>query len=406
MTAELLEIAQKRLYPNYKQAPFVPTRGEGCVLFDGTGHKWLDLCAGVAVSTVGHAHPKLVAAIEAQAGRVMHLSNYFYNEPNIRLADELCKRTGFSRAFFCNSGTEANEALLKLARHHFYGKGDKQRTRIIAFDGAFHGRTMGALSMTGTPKYREGFGNFTGVTHVPYGNLEAVKTAIGPDVCAIIVEPVLGEGGVMAAPSGFLAGLRKIADEAGALLLIDEIQTGVGRTGKFLGHEGEVKADAISMAKALGGGFPIGAMLTTEELAGALPPGTHGSTFGGNALACATALAVLQIMDDEKLVEGAKKKGDALGKMLEGLAKELPEVCEGERGVGLLRGLVLKRGLVAREILPKLFDAGVLLIAAGENVIRFAPPLIITEDELATGVQIVRGVLNELKNEQKAQLKT
>ncbi len=402
MTEELLEIAQRRLYPNYMQAPFVPTRGEGCVLFDGTGHKWLDLCAGVAVSTVGHAHPKLVAAIEAQAGRVMHLSNYFYNEPNIRLADELCKRTGFSRAFFCNSGTEANEALLKLARHHFWGKGDKQRVRVIAFESAFHGRTMGALSLTGTPKYREGFGELSGVTHVPYGNLEAVKSAMGPDVCAIIVEPVLGEGGVMPAPQGFLAGLRKIADEAGALLLIDEIQTGVGRTGKFLAHEGEVKPDAVSMAKALGGGFPIGAMLTTEELAGALPPGTHGSTFGGNALACATALAVLQIMDDEKLVEGAKKKGEALGKMLEGLAKELPDICEGARGSGLLRGLVLKKGLVARDLLPKLFDAGVLLIAAGENVIRFAPPLVITEDELKVGVQIVRNVLTELKNEQKS----
>jgi acetylornithine/N-succinyldiaminopimelate aminotransferase len=402
VTEELLEIAQRRLYPNYMQAPFVPTRGEGCVLFDGTGHKWLDLCAGVAVSTVGHAHPKLVAAIEAQAGRVMHLSNYFYNEPNIRLADELCKRTGFSRAFFCNSGTEANEALLKLARHHFWGKGDKQRVRVIAFESAFHGRTMGALSLTGTPKYREGFGELSGVTHVPYGNLEAVKSAMGPDVCAIIVEPVLGEGGVMPAPQGFLAGLRKIADEAGALLLIDEIQTGVGRTGKFLAHEGEVKPDAVSMAKALGGGFPIGAMLTTEELAGALPPGTHGSTFGGNALACATALAVLQIMDDEKLVEGAKKKGEALGKMLEGLAKELPDICEGARGSGLLRGLVLKKGLVARDLLPKLFDAGVLLIAAGENVIRFAPPLVITEDELKVGVQIVRNVLTELKNEQKS----
>jgi acetylornithine/N-succinyldiaminopimelate aminotransferase len=404
VTEELLEIAQRRLYPNYKQAPFVPTHGEGCVLFDQARHKWLDLCAGVAVSTVGHAHPKLVAAIEAQAGRVMHLSNYFYNEPNIRLADELCKRTGFSRAFFCNSGTEANEALLKLARHHFWGKGDKKRTRVIAFDGAFHGRTMGALSLTGSSKYREGFGEFTGVTHVPYGNLEAVKTAMGPEVCAIIAEPVLGEGGVVPAPPGFLAGLRKIADEAGALLLIDEIQTGVGRTGKFLAHEGDVKADAVSLAKALGGGFPIGAMLTTEELAGALPAGTHGSTFGGNALACATALAVLQIMDDENLVEGAKKKGDALGKMLEGLAKELPGVCEGARGSGLLRGLVLKKGLVARDILPKLFDAGVLLIAAGENVIRFAPPLIITEEELSVGVQIVRNVLIELENERKTKI--
>ncbi|MEO8876236.1 MAG: acetylornithine/succinylornithine family transaminase [Polyangiaceae bacterium] len=398
MSQELLDIAKRRLYPNYRPAPFVPTRGEGCVLFDGTGHKWLDLCAGVAVSTVGHAHPKLVAAIEAQAARVIHLSNYFYNEPNIRLADELCKRTGFSRAFFCNSGTEANEALLKLALHHFYGKGDKKRTRVIAFDGAFHGRTMGALAMTGTPKYREGFGEFTGVTHVPYGDLEAVKQAMADDVCAIIVEPVLGEGGVVAAPPGFLAGLREIATDGGALYFIDEIQTGVGRTGKFLAHEGETKPDAVSMAKALGGGIPIGAMLTTEELASALPPGTHGSTFGGNALACATALEVLKILDDENLVEGAKIKGEALGKMLDALAKELPEVCEGARGVGLLRGLVLKKGLVARDLLPKLFDAGVLLIAAGENVIRFAPPLIITEDELKTGVQIVRNVLSELKS--------
>ena len=395
---ELLDIAKRRLYPNYKQAPFIPTRGEGCVLFDGTGHKWLDLCAGVAVSTVGHAHPKLIAAIEEQAGRVIHLSNYFYNEPNIRLADELCKRTGFSRAFFCNSGTEANEALLKLARHHFWAKGDKKRSRMIAFDSAFHGRTMGALSLTGTSKYREGFGDFSGVTHVPYGDLEAVQTAIGDDVCAIIAEPVLGEGGVVVAPPGFLAGLRKIADRAGALLFIDEIQTGVGRTGKFFAHEGDVKPDAVSMAKALGGGVPIGAMLTTEELAGALPPGTHGSTFGGNALACAAALAVLEILDEEKLVEGAKTKGEALGRMLEGVVRELPDVCEGQRGAGLLRGLVLKKGLVARDILPKLFDAGVLLIAAGENVLRFAPPLIITEDELATGVKIVRSVLSELKS--------
>ncbi|HEX7665853.1 MAG TPA: acetylornithine transaminase, partial [Polyangiaceae bacterium] len=320
MSEDLLEIAKRRLYPNYKPTPFVPVRGEGCVLFDAKGQKWLDFTAGVAVSAVGHAHPKLVAAIEEQAARVMHVSNYFYNEPNIRLADALCARTGYDRAFFCNSGAEANEALLKLARHHFYAKGDKKRLRVIAFDSAFHGRTMGALSMTGTPKYREGFGDLGAVTHVPYGNLDAVKTAIGDDVAAIIVEPVQGEGGVLPAPPGFLQELRAIADKNGSLLLIDEVQTGIGRTGKFLAHEGVTKADAVALAKGLGGGFPIGAMLTTEALAGALPPGTHGSTFGGNPLACAASLAVLAILDEEKLVEGAKTKGEALGKMLEGLA--------------------------------------------------------------------------------------
>ena len=397
MSEDLLEIAKRRLYPNYKPTAFIPVRGEGCVLFDAKGQKWLDLCAGVAVTAVGHAHPKLVAAIEEQAGRVMHVSNYFYNEPNIRLADELCKRTGFSRTFFCNSGTEANEALLKLARRHYYAKGEKNRLRIIAFENAFHGRTLGALSMTGTPKYREGYGDLGPVTHVPYGDLDAVRKNLNADVAAIIVEPVQGEGGVMPAPAGFLAELRALANENGSLLLIDEVQTGIGRVGKFLGHEGETKADAIALAKGLGGGFPIGAMLTTEELAGALPPGTHGSTFGGNPLACAAALAVLQILDDEDLVEGARKKGEALGRMLDATAKELPNVCDGARGAGLLRGLVLKKGFVAREILPKIFDAGVLLTAAGENVLRFSPPLVVTEAELSDGVQLVRNVLAELK---------
>ncbi|MEO8799366.1 MAG: acetylornithine transaminase [Polyangiaceae bacterium] len=397
MTEDLLEIAKRRLYPNYKPTPFIPVRGEGCVLFDAKGQKWLDFTAGVAVSVVGHAHPKLVAAIEEQAGRVMHVSNYFYNEPNIRLADALCTRTGYDRAFFCNSGAEANEALLKLARHHFYGKGDAKRIRIIAFDRAFHGRTLGALSMTGTPKYREGFGDLGAVTHVPYGDLDAVKAALADDVAAIIVEPVQGEGGVLPAPPAFLSELRALADKNGSLLLIDEVQTGIGRTGKFLAHEGVTKADAVALAKGLGGGFPIGAMLTTEALAGALPPGTHGSTFGGNPLACAAALAVLSILDDEKLIEGAKTKGEALDKLLEGLAKELPAVSEGTRGAGLLRGLILKKGLVAREILPKVFEAGLLLTAAGESVLRFSPPLTVTEGELVDAVKILRGVLAELK---------
>jgi len=394
---ELLAVAKRRLYPNYKPAPFVLVRGKGCELFDLDDERWLDLCAGVAVCSVGHAHPALSRVIAEQAATLMHTSNYFYNEPNILLALELTRRTGMDRAFFCNSGTEANEALLKLARHHFFGEGQKGRTRVIAFDNAFHGRTLGALSMTGTPKYREGFGDLGAVTHVPYGDLDAVKKAMGPDVAAIIVEVVQGEGGVFPAPPGFLKGLRALCDASGALLLLDEVQTGLGRLGRFLGSEGQgIAPDAIALAKGLGGGFPIGAMLTTEKYAGALPPGTHGSTFGGNPLASAAALAVLKILDDEKLVAGAKEKGEALGKMLDDLVRAVPAVCESARGEGLLWGLVLREGFVARDILPKVQENGVLLTAAGDRVLRFSPPLVVSVAELEEGVRAVRLVCEEL----------
>ena len=393
----LLATAQKRLYPNYKPAPMVLARGRGCELFDVDGRRWLDLCAGVAVCSVGHAHPRLAKTIAEQAARLMHVSNYFYNEENILLADELCAKSGMDRALFANSGAEANEALFKLARRHAYAKGEKTRTKIIAFDNAFHGRTMGALSMTGTPKYREGFGAVDGVQHVPYGDLDAVKAKMGADVAAVIVEPVQGEGGVLPPPAGFLAGLRALCDQHGALLLFDEVQTGIGRLGRWFGfQESGAKPDAISLAKGMGGGFPIGAMLTTEALAGALPPGTHGSTFGGNPLASAAARAVLAIIEEEDLVRGAKQKGDRLSAMLGALARELPDTCEGERGEGLLRGLVLKQGFVVRDILPKLADAGVLLTAAGERVLRFSPPLVVTEAELAEGVAAVKKVLSGL----------
>jgi acetylornithine/N-succinyldiaminopimelate aminotransferase len=396
--SDLVAVAHKRLYPNYRPAPFVLARGRGCELFDVEGRRFLDLCAGVAVCVVGHAHPVLVRAIADQAAMLMHVSNWFYNEPNIRLADELCRRSGYARAFFCNSGGEANEAMLKLARHHFYGLGQKDRARVIAFDNAFHGRTLGALSMTGTPKYREGFGPLGPVTHVPYGDADAVERAMGPDVCAIIVEPVQGEGGVFPAPQGFLARLRAIADKHGALLLADEIQTGVGRLGRFLGTDASgARPDAVSMAKGLGGGFPVGALLTTEKLSGALPAGTHGSTFGGNALASAAALAVLGILEDEKLIDGARTKGEALGAMLQALARDLPEVCEGARGQGLLWGLVLRPGLGAREILPRIYEAGLLLTGAGEKVLRFSPPLVVSVAELEEGVGVLRGVLSELR---------
>jgi len=396
-SAELLATASKRLYPNYKPAPIVFARGKGCELFDVEGRRYLDLCAGVAVCAVGHAHPTLAKAIGEQAARLMHVSNYFYNEENILLADELCAKSGMDRALFCNSGAEANEAIFKLARRTAYAKGEKERTKILAFHNAFHGRTMGALSMTGTPKYREGFGAVDGVVHVAYGDLDAVKAQMGADVAAVIVEPVQGEGGVLPAPPGFVQGLRAQCDQHGALLLFDEVQTGIGRLGRWFGYqETGVLPDAISLAKGLGGGFPIGAMLTTEALASGLPPGTHGSTFGGNPLACAAARAVLRILDEEDLVRGAKIKGAYLSGLLGDLAREMPAVCEGERGEGLLRGLVLKPGFVVRDILPKLADAGVLLTAAGERVLRFSPPLVVRAAELAEGVAAVRKVIRTL----------
>jgi acetylornithine/N-succinyldiaminopimelate aminotransferase len=392
----LLDSATKHLYANYKPASVVFVRGQGSELFDVDGKAYLDLCAGVAVSVVGHAHPVLARAIAEQAARVIHVSNYFYNEPNIQLAEELCKRSGMDRAFFCNSGAEANEALLKLARRHFWAAGERQRVRVIAFHNAFHGRTLGALSMTGTPKYREGFGDLGPVTHVPYGDLDGVKRALGPDVCAINAEAVQGEGGVVPAPAGFLRGLREVCDRAGALLLLDEVQTGIGRLGRFFGYQGAgVEPDAIAVAKGLAGGVPIGAMLTREQFAGALPPGTHGSTFGGNPLACAAALAVLRIVDDERLVEGAREKGAKLVEMLDELALEFPRVCEAVRGEGLLVGLLLRPGYVARDVLPRAQQAGVLLTAAGDRVLRFSPPLVVRVDELARGVNALRPVLAE-----------
>jgi len=391
----LVLLAQKRLYPSYRQPPLVISHGKGREVWDKAGRRYLDMMAGIAVSALGHAHPKLISVIAEQAGRLMHMANYFYNEPNIRLADELCRRTGFDRAFFCNSGTEANEAMLKLVRHHFHRLGQSARQRIIAFEEGFHGRTLGALSMTGRVQYRQGFGIPEHlVTHVPFGDIEAVRKAMGDDVAGIVVEPVQAEGGVIPAPEGFLKGLREICDQSGALLMIDEVQTGVGRTGTFLGQEQDgVKADVIAMAKALGGGFPVGAMLCREAYAGALPPGSHGTTCGGNPLASAVALAVLEVVDEENLVEEARTKGEHLAKALAALAAKYPQVVEAERGRGLLRALPLRPGIDPRKVLGDLRDRGLLITLAGDRALRFTPPLNVTIAELDEAVSILDDVL-------------
>jgi acetylornithine/N-succinyldiaminopimelate aminotransferase len=396
-TDELVHSAQQHLYPNYRQPPLIMDHGQGCELRDKSGKRYLDLYAGIAVSTLGHAHPKLVQAIAEQAGKLLHTSNYFYNEPNVRLAEKLCALSKMGRAFFCSSGAEANEAMLKLARRHFHAQGETDRYRVIAFKSSFHGRTMGALAVTGQDKYRDGFGPLPGVTHVAYGDAAAVRAAMGPDVAAILVEPVQGEGGVVPAPDGFLAELRGIADERDALLLLDEVQTGIGRTGRFLAceHAG-VKPDAVALAKALGGGVPIGAMLCREKLSGALPPGSHGSTFGGNPLASAAALCVLETIESEGLVEAAARKGEHLAARLADLAARHERHVEASRGQGLLQALALRESVDARALLGKLRDAGVLLTIAGGHALRFSPPLVVTEAELDEGVAVVDRTLGEL----------
>jgi acetylornithine/N-succinyldiaminopimelate aminotransferase len=393
----LLDLAQSFLYPNYRPAPFVLVRGRGCEVWDDRGQRYLDLCAGIAVNTLGHAHPRLVAAIAEQAGRMLHVSNYFYNEPNVRLAAQLCQRTGLARAFFCNSGTEANEAMLKLARRHFHAQGQPDRHRVVAFHHAFHGRTLGALAVTGTPEYRIGYGPLTGATHVEYGDAAAVRQAMGPDVAAILVEPIQGEGGVLPAPAGFLAELRVIADQHGALLLVDEVQTGIGRSGRFLAleHSG-VRPDAVTLAKGLAGGVPVGAMLCGSHLAGALPPGSHGCTFGGNPLASAAALAVLDVLQTEGLLAAAEERGAQLARGLGDLAKRHCSRVECARGVGLLQALVLREASDATAALGALRDAGVLLTIAGGRGLRFSPPLVISPAEIDEGVAAVDKVLKAL----------
>ena len=393
--AELAAVAAQSLLSNYRQAPIALVRGKGCELWDADGKRYLDLYAGIAVSTLGHGHPRLAQAIAHQAQNLLHTTNLVFNEPSVRLAQKLTAHTALqpggapllTRVFFCNSGTEAIEACVKLARRAAYLKKEPKRRRFIAFHQAFHGRSMGALPLTGTPKYWEGFGSDTdAVTHVRYGDEAEVRAALASrpgEYAAIVVEPVQGEGGVLPAPVGFLAALRSLADEAGALLIVDEVQTGIGRLGTWFGYQRHgVAPDVIALAKGLGGGVPIGAMLVRESLDGVLTPGTHGSTFGGNPLATAAALAVVETLEQDGLVARAGALGERLGVMLGELAARHPKLFDGERGVGLLRGLLMHSGVEARTMLVAARDKGVLLSIASEKVLRFSPPLIVTEAQL------------------------
>jgi len=394
-TAELLGLAGQHMLKNYKQPPLVMTRGEGCYLWDTEGRRYLDLYAGIAVCVLGHAHPALVRAVCEQAGRLMHIANYYYNDRQIELSAELARRSGYDRVFLCNSGTEANEAALKLARRYHWARGEKSRTDLVATWSSFHGRSMGAVALTGQAKYWEGFGHMLpGVSHVAYGDLDAMRRRINDRTAAVFIEPVQGEGGVLPAPDGYLEGLRALCTERGALMVVDEIQTGIGRTGRFLATQRlGVEPDITTIAKGTAGGVPIGALLTREHIGEALLPGTHGSTFGGNPLAAAAALAVLRTLDEGDLMAHAEKMGRHLVDGLARIAEKYPRSATGARGVGLLCGIVLADRVDPRGVLTALRERGVLVSQAGDRVVRFAPPLIVTAAELDEGLAALEAVL-------------
>ncbi len=394
--AEIAERGKKVLVGNYAPQPISLVRGEGCWLEDAEGRRYLDLMGGIATACLGHAHPKLRAALEAQAALLWHASNLFTTEPQIRLAERLCAASFAEAVFFCNSGAEANEAAMKLARKWHRDQG-QDRFEIIAFEGAFHGRTLFTVSATGTPAYWKGFEPMVpGIHHARFNDLESVKALLSPRTAAILVEPIQGEGGIRTPDRGFLAGLRRLADENGCLLLFDEVQTGIGRTGTLFAHQQEgVVPDVMTLAKALGGGIPIGAMCTTRRLASALVPGTHASTFGGNPLACAVACAVLDELLEGGVLDHAKAMGERLGDGLDAIAAALgPEKVIASRGRGLLRGLALVKPVAS--VIDACRERGVLVISAGGNVLRLAPPLIISPEEIDRGLAVLREALEQV----------
>lgn len=380
------------LMPNYKPADLAFERGEGPWLYTTDGDAYLDFTSGIAVNTLGHADPRLVAAVEEQARKVWHVSNVFRIPEAEALAQKLVDLSFGDRAFFCNSGAEAIECGLKAMRRYFWAHGQPERNRVITFGNAFHGRTLGTIAAGGNPSYMEGFApNLDGFDQVPFGDLDAVKAAIGPHTAGVLIEPVQGEGGVKAAPDGFLAALKALCAEEGLLLMFDEVQCGVARTGRLFAHEWDgVTPDIMALAKGLGGGFPIGACVLTDDVAQHMIPGTHGSTFGGNPLAMAVGLTVLNIVAEEDFLANVRRVSGYLSQKLGALQEAYPEHVAGLRGRGLLMGVQFTDAVSNADILLAARDAHMLIPRAGDNVVRLLPPLNIDEsiaDEAATRLE-------------------
>ena len=385
------------LFDTFARAPIAFERGEGAWLTTTDGRRMLDFASGVAVNSLGHAHPALVAALTAQAGKLWHVSNLYRIPEQERFAETLCHASFADKVFFANSGAEAVECALKTARRYQFASGHPERYRIITFAGAFHGRTLTALAATGNAKYLEGYGPpAEGFDQVELGDLDAVKARIGPETAAIIVEPIQGEGGVRLVPGPFLRALRELCDQHGLLLVFDEVQTGIGRTGKLFAYEWSgVVPDILCAAKGIGGGFPIGACLATAEAASGMTAGTHGSTFGGNPLAMAVGQAVLDVILADGFLEDVRQKGLFFKQRLAAVVDSHPDLVDQVRGEGLLVGVRCK--VPVAEVGAAMRDQDLLGVGAGENVIRLLPPLIVSEAELDEGVRRLDAALAALE---------
>ena len=392
---QLKERGDKVFIGTYARYPAAMVKGSACRLTDADGKEYIDFMAGIAVCSLGHGHPKVTEAICRQAGELVHVSNLYYTEPQITLAEMITAHSFGEKLFLCNSGAEANEAAIKLARIY----SDEGRYKIISLSGSFHGRTLATVAATGQPKFHKGFEPLPeGFLHAPFGDLQALEEMVDSSTCAIFCEPLQGEGGVRPLAKEYLQGIKALCDKHDLLLIFDEIQTGMGRTGTLFAYEQlGVVPDILTMAKAMGNGLPIGAMLTSAKIAAPFIPGTHASTFGGNPVASAAAVATLQIMLADGFLPGVKAKGDYFRAELNKLAERFPAMIHSARGMGLLVGAVLtEQGVVhGAEIVNKMFDRGFLMNFAGNVVLRFVPPLIVTEEEIDLLVAALAEVLAE-----------
>lgn len=377
------------MVPNYAPAAFIPVRGAGSRVWDQSGRELIDFAGGIAVNVLGHAHPALVGALTEQANNPWHVSNVFTNEPALRLAKKLVDATFAERVFFCNSGAEANEAAFKLARRVAFDRFGEEKYEIIAALNSFHGRTLFTVNVGGQSKYSDGFGpKITGITHIPFNDLDALKAAISDKTCAVVLEPIQGEGGVLPAEQAYLQGARELCDQHNALLVFDEVQTGMGRTGHLFAYQHYgVTPDILTSAKSLGGGFPIAAMLTTEDLAKHLVVGTHGTTYGGNPLACAVGNAVFDVINTPYVLQGVEAKHQLFKIRLEQIGQQYGVFTQ-VRGLGLLLGCVLSDAWKgrAKDIFNAAEKENLMILQAGPDVVRFAPSLVVEEADITEGL--------------------
>jgi len=393
MSQHLMNTADKVIAKTYKRFPIVITKGNGCSLWDTEGKKYIDFVSGIAVCNLGHAHPKISEALSKQADILLHVSNLYYTEPQIELACKLTENSFADRVFFCNSGAEANEAAIKLARKYFKDKGEQERYRIVTMEKSFHGRTMATLSATGQDKIRKGFEPILeGFDHIPFNDIDALQKSIGSSTCAVLLEPIQGEGGVRCPDPDYLKTVRRLCDEAEILLIFDEIQTGMGRTGKFFAYEHfGIEPDIMTLAKALANGLPIGAMLAREEVAEAFAPGTHASTFGGTPIITAASIQVVKVLLEEELIPHCKKMGEYFKEKLSGLKAKHESIAD-VRGMGLLLGM--KLNVEGESIVKSCMEKGFLINCIQGNILRFIPPLIVEKEEIDALVLCLDEVLD------------